>query len=224
MENNTKKGLIAAGIIALLVWFNKKGKVTETPTEEPSGGGGGGIGGGMPTGITMITTPVAIATKPVFTTTRDRNQLSNASPTLKDALGVKSADNVQANIPRINPITGLPYGSMGGAILQKGQTLPKTAYTPTSGGTALGGGTTNPKPFYKPTSGGTPIGTTGGINPTLPKTPYTPTSGGTALGGGVKSGGVSSSLKNALGSQSGLNVFVGFDGKIIRPSHKVDFF
>jgi hypothetical protein len=220
MENNTKKGLIAAGIIALLIWFSKKGKPTETPTEEPIGGGGGG-GGFTPSGLIVNTTTTTTPTPPTKATTP-----TNLSPTLKDALGKTSMDNVQVNIPRINPATGLPIGSTGGAVVQMGGTLPKTAYTPTSGGT-LGGGSTNPKPFYKPTTGGTPIYNTG-INP-LPKTTYIPTSGGTALGGGitsggVKSGGVSSSLKNALGSQSGLNVFVGFDGKIIRPSHKVDFF
>jgi hypothetical protein len=219
MENNTKKGLIAAGIIALLIWFSKKGKPTETPTEEPIGGGGGG--GFTPSGLIVNTTTTTTPTPPTKATTP-----TNLSPTLKDALGKTSMDNVQVNIPRINPATGLPIGSTGGAVVQMGGTLPKTAYTPTSGGT-LGGGSTNPKPFYKPTTGGTPIYNTG-INP-LPKTTYIPTSGGTALGGGitsggVKSGGVSSSLKNALGSQSGLNVFVGFDGKIIRPSHKVDFF
>jgi hypothetical protein len=219
MENNTKKGLIAAGIIALLIWFSKKGKPTETPTEEPIGGGGGG--GFTPSGLIVNTTTTTTPTPPTKATTP-----TNLSPTLKDALGKTSMDNVQVNIPRINPATGLPIGSTGGAVVQMGETLPKTAYTPTSGGT-LGGGSTNPKPFYKPTTGGTPIYNTG-INP-LPKTTYIPTSGGTALGGGitsggVKSGGVSSSLKNALGSQSGLNVFVGFDGKIIRPSHKVDFF
>ena len=221
MENNTKKGLIAAGIIALLIWFSKKGKPTETPTEEPIGGGGGGGGGFTPSGLIVNTTTTTTPTPPTKATTP-----TNLSPTLKDALGKTSMDNVQVNIPRINPATGLPIGSTGGAVVQMGGTLPKTAYTPTSGGT-LGGGSTNPKPFYKPTTGGTPIYNTG-INP-LPKTTYIPTSGGTALGGGitsggVKSGGVSSSLKNALGSQSGLNVFVGFDGKIIRPSHKVDFF
>tara|TARA_R110000868_G_scaffold4085_5_gene24887 strand:- start:7258 stop:7929 length:672 start_codon:yes stop_codon:yes gene_type:complete len=223
MENNTKKGLIAAGIIALLVWFSKKGKPTETPTEEPIGGGGGIGGGGFtPSGLIVNTTTTTTPTPPTKATTP-----TNLSPTLKDALGKTSMDNVQVNIPNINPTTGLPIGSTGGAVVQMGGTLPKTAYTPTSGGT-LGGGSTNPKPFYKPTTGGTPIYNTG-INPNLPKTTYIPTSGGTALGGGitsggVKSGGVSSSLKNALGSQSGLNVFVGFDGKIIRPSHKVDFF
>ena len=206
----------------MLIWFSKKGKPTETPTEEPIGGGGGGGGGGFtPSGLIVNTTTTTTPTPPTKATTP-----TNLSPTLKDALGKTSMDNVQVNIPRINPATGLPIGSTGGAVVQMGGTLPKTAYTPTSGGT-LGGGSTNPKPFYKPTTGGTPIYNTG-INP-LPKTTYIPTSGGTALGGGitsggVKSGGVSSSLKNALGSQSGLNVFVGFDGKIIRPSHKVDFF
>ena len=201
MENNTKKGLIAAGIIALLVWFSKKGKVTETPTEEPSGGGGGG-GGAFP--IAPFPNPTPTPTPP--TTTTKPTTPSNLSPSLKGALGAQNVGtNIQGAVAKINPATGLPYGVKGNVVLTN----------------------INPKPFYKPTTGGTPIYNTG-INP-LPKTTYIPTSGGTALGGGitsggVKSGGVSSSLKNALGSQSGLNVFVGFDGKIIRPSHKVDFF
>jgi len=85
MENNTKKGLIAAGIIALLVWFSKKGKPIETPTEEPSGGGGGGGGGAFPM-ITPIPVPVPVPTPSSKPTTP-----SNLSPSLKSAGGVQSA-------------------------------------------------------------------------------------------------------------------------------------
>jgi hypothetical protein len=107
MENNTKKGLIAAGIIALLVWFSKKGKVTETPTEEPISGGGGG-GGYFPSASTVNTT----------TNTTQVTTPTNLSPSLKGALGAQNVGtNVQGAVAKINPATGLPYGVKGNVVL-----------------------------------------------------------------------------------------------------------
>ena len=180
MENNTKKGLIAAGIIALLVWYSKRAKPTETPTEEPSGGGGGG-GAPFPM-ITPLPVPVAIVTTKATTP-------SNLSPSLKNAGVVQNAGTAPI-IPKINTSTGLPTGVGGG--------IANTGYNPatnTTTSTAMNESVKCPNnKIYSVSSAD------------------------------IKSSGGSTSWCQRNGHYAGSANFVGFDGKIIRPSYKVDFF
>ena len=217
MENNTKKGLIAAGIIALLVWFSKKGKVTETPTEEPSGGGGGG--GAFP--IAPFPNPTPTPTPP--TTTTKPTTPSNLSPSLKGALGAQNVGtNIQGAVAKINPATGLPYGVKGNVVLTN----------------------INPKPFIKQpalpavkvlSAPIKPVMNSGGFG-AVSNNPYT-TKYKTVNCNNGKTYNVSEADINAAGgvtqwctknghsvaSNTATNV-VPFDGGNIRPLSKVDFF
>jgi hypothetical protein len=224
MENNTKKGLIAAGIIALLVWFSKKGKVAETPTEEPiGGGGGGGIGGGgfTPSGLIVNTTTTTTPTPTAKVTTP-----TNLSPSLKGALGAQNVGtNIQGAVAKINPATGLPFGVKGNVVLTNVNPKPLIKQTTLP---AVQANTSAPKPVLN-------TGASGGFG-AVSSNPYSTTYTIVTCNNGKKynvadtdikaAGGVTKwCIKN--GHSVATNVAtnnVPFDGEIIRPSYKVDFF
>lgn len=214
MENNTKKGLIAAGIIALLVWFSKKGKVTETPTEDPNSGGGGG-------GMMPLPSPSLIIVPP--------------TPTSKPSTMVNVGANIQGAVAKINPATGLPYGVSGGVSNTGYNSSTNTTTTPTKKPNVVVGApikvvnttTSAPKPVLS--SGG--LGGFGAVS----SSPYTTTYKTVTCNNGKKynvsqaditaAGGVNQwCAKNGHSVANNPTANVPFDGGNIRPLRKVDFF
>lgn len=205
MENSTKL-VIGAGIIALLVWYSKKGKVTETPTEEPSGGGGGGgggIGGGgsLPSALIVTTNPTTSTT----TTTTTPSKLLGKPVVV---------DFAKPNLTMVNG-GGLVNTTTNPTPLIKQPTLPAVQVNTTA---------------IKPT-----MINSGGFS-AVSNSPYTSTYTTVICNNGKKYNVSDADIKAAGGvtkwcTKNGHSVAtnvvtnpVPFDGKITRPLSKVDFF
>jgi len=202
MNNTQKKVAIGLGIVALLVWYSKKAKPAATTTEEQGGGGGGG-GGAFPM-ITAMPTPPPPS--PTTTTTP-----SNLSPSVKGATGAQSAGT--------KPIDPVIFSGGAGGIIQGGGIVVNSGYKPATP--------------YTPTTGGSPIGAPSSTSPTS-STPMSSSMNESVKcpnnkmysvsSAEVNSSGGATSWCNRNGHYAGSSNFVGFDGKIKRPSYKVDFF
>lgn len=185
MDNNTKKIAIGVGIIALLVWYTKKEKVTETSTGG-SGGVSGGIGGVMPMGITLITTPNPTPTNTSSTTTTNTTPSSSTASTASTTNTTTSSTPVKVDTAAPN----IPIDPSGG----------RGVYMPT------------PTPASIPSNAGNEsVKCPNNIMYSVPSAE-------------VNSSGGAISWCNRNGHYAGSTNFVGFDGKIKRPSYKVDFF